>query len=359
LRQAKETFANSFYYSGAGKALIAPGGKWLEVNPVICELTGYTKDELQKLHYRDITFPDDVDIDTELIRKMVAKEITSYSIEKRYVSKDRRVLNTIITVTPVWGNDGNPKYFVCDLVDITKTREITDALTRKNMELETASTNLLNKINQIEELNHMIAHNLRGPAGNIKLLSEGSGVFSEKEAMPLIQTSSISLLNTLDMMVEMARIKLDKDVQYDHCNLREIITGITGQLQGIIYQNNIIITLQLEVGAVMYPRVYLESILYNLVSNAIKYRRKDIQPSIDIISRHTDGRNQISVKDNGLGIDLELYGNKVFKLNQIFHEGFDSKGVGLFITKTQIESLGGAIELKSRPNEGCDFTVTL
>jgi signal transduction histidine kinase len=71
-----------------------------------------------------------------------------------------------------------------------------------------------------------------------------------------------------------------------------------------------------------------------------------------------DGKVQLSSKDNGLGIDLELYGDRVFKLNQVFHEGHDSKGVGLFITKTQIESLGGTIEIKSKPNEGAEFTVT-
>ena len=67
----------------------------------------------------------------------------------------------------------------------------------------------------------------------------------------------------------------------------------------------------------------------------------------------------LSVKDNGLGLNLEKYGKKLFKLNQIFHPGHDSKGVGLFITKAQIESFGGSIRVESQENVGAEFIVTL
>ncbi len=358
LRQTKEMFANSFNYSGSGKALIAPGGKWLQVNNVICELTGYTKEELQELHYNDITFPEDIGNDIPLIQKLLAKEIPSYSIEKRYVSKERMVIATVIIVSLVWDRDGHPKYFVCDVIDRTAQQRTREELKRKNQELETASASLLNRFNQLEELHHMIAHNLRGPARNIAFLSERGGVFPDEEALKMINEASGSLLTNLDMMVEVARIKLDKEIQRDLCNFSEIVARITSQLQGDIYQNNIKVTQKFDVTAIRYPAIYLESILYNLISNAIKYRREDIEPTIQISSSNVDGRTQLSVKDNGLGIDLSKHGDKVFKLNQVFHHGHDSKGVGLFITKTQIESLGGTIEVKSQPNYGSEFTVT-
>ncbi len=358
LRQTKEMFANSFNYSGSGKALIAPGGRWLEVNSIICELTGYTKEELQDLHYNDITYPDDIGNDIPLIQKLLAKQISSYTIEKRYVSKNRRVIATVIIVSLVWDKDGNPKYFVCDVIDRTAQQQIREELKRKNQELETASANLLTRFNQLEELNHMIAHNLRGPARNISFLSERGGVFPDEEALKMINEASNSLLVNLDMMVDIARIKLDKDIPVDTCNLAEIVARITSQLQGDIYQKNIKVSQKFASPTISYPAIYLESILYNLISNAIKYRREDIEPTIEINTRTINGRTQLSVKDNGLGIDLNKYSDKIFKLNQVFHQGHDSKGVGLFITKTQIESLGGTIEVKSQPNEGCEFIVT-
>lgn len=359
LRQAKETFANSFNYSGIAKALLAPGGKWLEVNDQICALTGYNREELYAMHYNEITFPDDVGIDLPLIEKLVKGEIPSYSIEKRYVTKDRRVLTTTVTVTLVRDAEGKPQYFVCDILDETGKKAAAEEIKRKNRELETASVNLQSKIKQLEDLNHIIAHNLRGPAGNIKMLSDEENMFPKDEALQMIHTSSLTLLEHLEMMVEVARIKLDTEVKYDDCRIDEIIKGITSQLQGIIYQKHVQIVQDLEVNEVRYPKLYLDSILYNLINNAIKYRREDIQPVIRISSTAEDGRVKLVVKDNGIGIDLQRHGNKMFGLNQTFHQGYDSKGVGLFITKNQIESLGGSIEVKSRPNEGCEFTIVL
>lgn len=359
LRLARDTFANSFNYSGIGKALIAPGGKWLEVNNIVCQLTGYSREELYNLHYRDITFPDDVDIDLPLIQKLLAREIPSYTIEKRYVTKDRVVLTTNVTVTLVWNSENKPLYFVCDIVDRTKKKAIMEELKRKNSELETTSANLHSRIKQIEELNNIVAHNLRGPAGNIKMLSEQSGLFTDEEALPMIHVSSIALLESLDTMVEAARIKLDKEVEYEDCSFNELIDNITGQLQGIIYQQKINLIRNIGVAQVRYPKIYLESILYNLVSNAIKYSKADVPLVIEITTVMAGDRVQLSVKDNGEGIDLERFGSKVFKLNQVFHQGRDSKGVGLFITKTQVESLGGSIAVKSEPGEGSEFIVTL
>ena len=359
LREAKETFANSFNYSGIAKALIAPGGKWLEVNDVICELTGYSREELNGMHYNEITFPEDVGIDVPLIEKLIAKEIPSYTIEKRFVSKDRRVLTTTVTVTLVRDNEDRPKYFVCDVLDETNKKAIAKELQRKNQQLESASANLVSKISQLEQLNNIIAHNLRGPVGNIKMLSDGTDLFPPDEAMKMIQTSSLALLEQLEMMVEVARIKLDREVTYDTCNVSELIGNITGQLQGIIYQKHVSIVQQLGINEVRYPKLYLESILYNLINNAIKYRRENIQPVIEITTTETDGKVKLVVKDNGIGIDLEKHGNKMFGLNQTFHQGYDSKGVGLFITKNQIESLGGSITVKSTVNEGCEFTIVL
>ena len=92
----------------------------------------------------------------------------------------------------------------------------------------------------------------------------------------------------------------------------------------------------------------------------MKYSNSDVTPEIIVASRRlANGKTQLIVKDNGIGIDLVQFGDKVFKLNQTFHTGYDSKGIGLYITKTQVESLGGSIELKSKPNEGCEFIVTL
>lgn len=357
LSASREVFANSFNHSGIGKAILAPGGKWIEVNDIICNWTEYTKAELQELHYRDITYPEDIDIDLPLIQKLLTGEIPAYTIEKRYVSKSRKIIVTLLTVTVVWEGPGIPKFFNCDIVDITALREMANQITRKNQEMAMASSSLEARIKQLEELNHIIAHNLRGPVNNIKLLSHESDLFSEKEALAMIRESSVGLLNELEQLLHLSSIQLNSGIPRDTCNFSAIIKDISNQLQGILYEKNVSIEANIMVPNIHYPRVYLESILYNLLSNAIKYGKAESSNTICVTTFLRNGKTVLSVKDNGIGIDLKKHRDDLFKLNKVFHKGYDSKGIGLFITKTQIETLGGSISVASQPGEGTEFIV--
>jgi signal transduction histidine kinase len=166
-------------------------------------------------------------------------------------------------------------------------------------------------------------------------------------------------MNSLKTLMEITEIKLNKEVPYNDCDVAAIVQDITAQLHSTIFEKHAVITLDIQVSCVKYPKAYLESILYNFISNALKYSHADIPPEIKVTTRLFNNRVQIIVKDNGIGIDMERYGDRVFKLNEVFHQGYDSKGVGLYITKTQVESFGGSIEVHSAPNKGSEFIVTL
>jgi signal transduction histidine kinase len=103
----------------------------------------------------------------------------------------------------------------------------------------------------------------------------------------------------------------------------------------------------------------MESILQNLLTNALKYSHPDRQPHI--ICHTMKERNHIYLifEDNGIGIDLERYGDKVFGMYKTFHQNPDAKGIGLFITRNQIEALGGTIKIESTVNIGTKFTIKL
>ena len=98
--------------------------------------------------------------------------------------------------------------------------------------------------------------------------------------------------------------------------------------------------------------------MMNLVSNAIKYRHPERQPKIKIRTYFKNGRPCLEISDNGRGIDLQTYGNKLFGLNQTFHGNRDARGIGLYITKNHIENMGGTIEAESNLNIGTSFKVT-
>ncbi|MCD6064021.1 MAG: domain S-box protein [Flavipsychrobacter sp.] len=375
LRTSNETFSSAFDASGIGMALVSPFGKWLNVNQSVCEITGYTKAELLEKTFQEITHPDDIELDMDFLRQMLNRDIETYSLEKRYISKNKKIVWVLLTVSMVWNADSTPKFFIAQIVDITKRKELTDEINRKNKELEAAKVSLVNKIEQLEELNYIIAHNLRGPARNINMLASAlsakhggphdedslviAEAFTDLEATSLMLEGAKALTDNLDTLMEVAKISLNKKIQYDSCNIEQMVQNITSQLSGVMFEKHARVVPRLAIKEISYPAVYLESILYNFISNAIKYSRADVPPEIIVSTSKVQGKIILSVKDNGLGIDLDRYGDKLFKLNQVFHHGFDSKGVGLFLTKSQIEALGGSVEVKSRVNEGTEFIVTL
>ena len=370
LKMSNETFRSAFDYSGIGMALISPQGSILDANSAVCNFTGYKKHELLKLNFLDLTHPDDNQTDLNLLHKMLIKVINHYSIEKRYISKDKKILWALHTVSKVSHSDGTPKFFILQIVDITKKKQLADELNRKNSELEAIRSGLISKINQLEELNYIVAHNLRGPANNIRMLVEmlknrdqpdndKTLKMDLNEIIEYLDEGSGSLLGSLNTLMDVVQISMNKSIPYDECDVKFIINEILSQVNSTIFEKNASIKVNIAVEFIRYPKVFLESIFYNLISNALKYTSPDRRPEIAISTFSVDDRVVISVKDNGLGINLEKHGKRLFKLNQVFHPGHDSKGVGLFITRAQIESFGGTITVKSKENEGTEFIVTL
>jgi signal transduction histidine kinase len=108
---------------------------------------------------------------------------------------------------------------------------------------------------------------------------------------------------------------------------------------------------------VNYPNIYLESIFLNLLSNSLKYHDPSRLPEISFKSYFRDNRTVLEVADNGLGINLEKYGQHLFKLRKVFHRHPESRGVGLFLVKNQVETMGGEITVKSTENTGTTFFI--
>jgi signal transduction histidine kinase len=102
---------------------------------------------------------------------------------------------------------------------------------------------------------------------------------------------------------------------------------------------------------------YLYSIFYNLISNSIKYRQADQLPVITIISYLKEDKIEIHYADNGLGIDLKNRAEQVFGLYKRFHSHTEGKGMGLFMVKTQVEALGGKINIESEVNVGTNYVL--
>jgi PAS domain S-box-containing protein len=222
---------------------------------------------------------------------------------------------------------------------------------------------LESKLSQYEDFNRIVAHNLRGPAGSIgmmlDMIAESEDEADKADLFEMLKESSRILNGTLDELMNVLEIRLSKKIEFNECDVSEIISGVSKMLNGQILSKKAIINTDLNVPIIHFPKIYLESIVYNMISNSLKYSNPDIPPVISITSSKAEGKTVLRFKDNGLGIDLKKHGANMFQLSKVFHKGYDSKGVGLFMTKTQIETFGGSITVESEPYVGTEFVITL
>jgi PAS domain S-box-containing protein len=128
LREAEERFRRSFEDAAIGMALVAPDGRWLQVNDALSQIVGYPKEELLQKTFQELTHPDDLDADLDLASRTLSGEIQSYQLEKRYFHKDRHIAWILLSVSLVNDEGGEPLYFVAQIQDITGRKEAEGAL---------------------------------------------------------------------------------------------------------------------------------------------------------------------------------------------------------------------------------------
>ncbi|SKA15523.1 sensor histidine kinase [Sediminibacterium ginsengisoli] len=230
----------------------------------------------------------------------------------------------------------------------------------------TESTETIGKLSrqhkQMEDFCFIVSHNLRAPLANLSML----GRLIDDSNENLEKQSYISKINPVihfmhqifEELVEATQVKMDLTAERSLIKLSERLDRIIMSMQGQILACGVRISSDFSAAnQIMYPKKYIDSILNNLLSNAVKYRHPDRVPEIRVSTFIKDGYICLEVKDNGLGIDLEKNGDKLFMLRKVFHSHPEAKGVGLFMTRAQVEAMGGRISASSIPGEGTSFIV--
>jgi PAS domain S-box-containing protein len=140
---ADSLFQNAFKFAVIGMALVSPEGKWLRVNHSVCEITGYSEAELLARTFQDITHPDDLDLDLANVRKMLAREINTYQMEKRYFHKDGSIVWVALSVSLVHNKSGAPLFFIAQIQDITRRKQSDQQLAEATKEIQRLQRGLL------------------------------------------------------------------------------------------------------------------------------------------------------------------------------------------------------------------------
>ena len=136
LRESQERFRSAFEYAAIGKALVSPEGKFIKVNPALCEILGYEESELLQKSFQELTYPEDLDTDLKLVQQMLANEIGTYQMEKRYIHSSGHLVWVLLSVSLVRDRDREPLYFISQMENISERKQAEDALQQLNKELE-------------------------------------------------------------------------------------------------------------------------------------------------------------------------------------------------------------------------------
>jgi chemotaxis family two-component system sensor kinase Cph1 len=224
------------------------------------------------------------------------------------------------------------------------------------------SLELLSQHNQqLKNFTHILSHNIRNHASNISLLTGllDTDLMGEEDADIIHKIKRVSeglntTLNDLSAAIKIRESVLKPEIMHFKAVTQKVITILDTDLQ----LNKAVLDLDFKVETVSFPGIYLESILMNLISNSVKYRKDTIAPRIKICTyKNESGHTVLEHTDNGIGIDLILHGDKIFGLYKTFHQNKNANGVGLFLVKNQIESQGGQIIVESSPDEGATFKI--
>lgn len=193
LRESEERFGNAFHFSPHGMAFVGPGGSWLKANRALCEMLGYSEEELLQRRFSDVTHPDDVTNDVEQLRRLVAGEIGSDHRVKRYVRKDGRVIWVSLSVSAVHDAKGAPIYFIGQIQDITRDRE---------MEEQRAHAE---RLAGITETTIAVAHEMNNVLTVLMMNSEFLANDASPEEMPEIASEILSASSKIAATVQRLR----------------------------------------------------------------------------------------------------------------------------------------------------------
>lgn len=326
------------------------------VNSAFETMTGYTTNESIGMPL-DILFGEKSDLNqTEKLKRCI-KEYQICDVESICYKKDGSLFWINFTMIPVTNKDGEHSHWISVQRDVTEIKE-------KEKEREQLIGELTKNNNDLKQFSYITSHNLRAPLSNLTgLLNLIDDIPIEnpelKELIEGFSTSTHLLNETINDLVKVIIIKDNPSIKKEKVLIRDVFESVFNQLNFLINIHKPILKIELSeeyIGNI--NKSYLESIFLNLMTNSIKYRSTTNQLKITITSKTIEDNLIIIFKDNGIGIDMNRNKNKIFGLYQRFHNHPDSKGLGLYLVKSQVESMGGNISVESKVDKGTTFTLT-
>lgn len=348
-------FENIFNHAHNGIAIVDLDGSWVKVNQSVLNLLGYSEHELYQMTFQDITHKDDLELDLSYHKQLLEGEIDSYQIEKRYFHKKGAVIWILLSVCLETDENKNPLYFISQIVDITQRKEVSWQIS--------AISEIVKKQNEkLMDFAHIATHDIRTHIGNLNTITGfidddfDDSDFDENFSM--LKQALNHLDETIEHLNEVRHEEFSPHQNLKPLNLNKFAEHAIYNVSAIARNEHCYIINAIDDRVdVLGVEVYMDSIILNFLTNAIKYSSKERDSWIKLKSYIDGDCAVLEIKDNGLGIDMETHRDRLFKFKQTFHHHEEARGIGLFITKNHVDSMGGRIEVESEVGVGSKFKI--
>lgn len=326
------------------------------VNPAFTEMTGYKAQEV--IGKSPTVFMGRKSVKNDIPK--LAKALRSreeFKFETLNHKKNGEEYWVNFSMIPITNQEGEHSHWISIQRDITEEK-------KQEREKEQLIRELTQNNKDLKQFSYITSHNLRAPLSNLTglltLMNEYPVENPElREIIHGFSTSTNLLNETINDLVKVVIIKDNPSIDKEEVLIKDVFENVFNQLSYLISLHKPILKIELEkVSILNINKAYLESILLNLFTNAIKYRSPKRTLRIFVSSKEVSNNIVLTFKDNGIGIDMERNRDKIFGLYQRFHNYSDSKGLGLYLVKSQVESMGGTISVESEVDKGTTFTIT-
>lgn len=273
-----------------------------------------------------------------------------------YIHKQGHKVPVLLTLTEII-EDGNPIGYLGVAIALTEIKKVEKEITSL---LEITK----DQNERLKNFAHIVSHNLRSHASNFKMLLDlllhDHPEFKENEFISYLITASDDLKETITHLNEVVQLNTVLIDNFQDINLHEVIEMNIRNVQILANNKNVKIYNYVDKDVfVKGISAYVSSIIFNFITNAIKYSKSEGDCFVKLSTIAINDFIELTIEDNGIGIDLQKNGAKLFGMYKTFHNNTDARGIGLFITKNQVEAIGGKIEVESKLNKGTKFKIIL